>query len=384
MALLARYVVDRLPATTVIGLTGSCGKTTTKDFIAQLVSRRRPDGGPGRFVQQRARPPVHGAAGRPRRPASWSSSWARAAAATCATCARSRRRGSASCSTSACRTSASSARSRRSREAKGELVESLPTDGVAVLNADDPRVRAMASRTAASVVYVGEAADATVRAEDVSVDAAGRMAYTLVTPAGSARSSWPCRDGIRSATRSPRRPSRSPPAVPFDEVATGLGELRLVSTRRMDVFDRADGDHGHRRLVQREPGLDVGRAARAGATRPGPAPDRGARLPGRARRARDGPDIDEVGELAAKLDVDRLIVVGDAARPIHDGATRCPVGAERDGRRRPGGRRRGAPRCSCARATSSWSRGRATGPGTVVDALREPRLVRAPGSDGRA
>ena len=39
--------------------------------------------------------------------------------------------------------------------AKGELVEALPANGVAVLNADDPRVAAMAARTAARVVTFG-------------------------------------------------------------------------------------------------------------------------------------------------------------------------------------------------------------------------------------
>ena len=52
-------------------------------------------------------------------------------------------------------------------QAKGELVEALPADGVAILNADDERVRRMARRTRARVVTYGFAADADVRAEDV-------------------------------------------------------------------------------------------------------------------------------------------------------------------------------------------------------------------------
>lgn len=48
--------------------------------------------------------------------------------------------------------------------AKGELVEALPADGLAVLNADDPLVDAMASRTAARVVRYGESERADVRA----------------------------------------------------------------------------------------------------------------------------------------------------------------------------------------------------------------------------
>jgi UDP-N-acetylmuramoyl-tripeptide--D-alanyl-D-alanine ligase len=50
---------------------------------------------------------------------------------------------------------------------KAELIEALPADGVALLNADDPRVRALAPRTKARVVLFGETADAQLRATDV-------------------------------------------------------------------------------------------------------------------------------------------------------------------------------------------------------------------------
>ncbi len=68
--------------------------------------------------------------------------------------------------------------------AKGELVESLPADGVAVLNADNPLVAAMASRATSEVVTFGAAGD--VRAEGVTVDDELRAAFTLVSPWGSA------------------------------------------------------------------------------------------------------------------------------------------------------------------------------------------------------
>ena len=50
---------------------------------------------------------------------------------------------------------------------KAELIEALPPDGLALLNADDPRVRALAPRTKARVMLFGEAVDADLRATDV-------------------------------------------------------------------------------------------------------------------------------------------------------------------------------------------------------------------------
>ena len=53
---------------------------------------------------------------------------------------------------------------------KAELIASLPEDGIALLNIDDPRVRALASRTRARVVLYGEAEGAELRATDVRAD----------------------------------------------------------------------------------------------------------------------------------------------------------------------------------------------------------------------
>ena len=68
--------------------------------------------------------------------------------------------------------------------AKSELVAALPPDGLAVLNADDARVAAMASVTSARVVTFGRSPSADVRAEDVLVGDDLRASFTLVTSAG--------------------------------------------------------------------------------------------------------------------------------------------------------------------------------------------------------
>jgi UDP-N-acetylmuramoyl-tripeptide--D-alanyl-D-alanine ligase len=61
---------------------------------------------------------------------------------------------------------------------KAELIESLPDDGVALLNADSPRVRALAPRTRAHVVLFGESEDATLRAVDVNADGLAGLRFT--------------------------------------------------------------------------------------------------------------------------------------------------------------------------------------------------------------
>jgi UDP-N-acetylmuramoyl-tripeptide--D-alanyl-D-alanine ligase len=89
-------------------------------------------------------------------------------------------------------------------KAKGELVEALPSDGVAVLNHDDRRVRRMADRTAARVLSYGLGADADVAAEDVASSGLDGMRFTLRLP--------PARGG---------RPARLPARIP------GLGRLSV-------------------------------------------------------------------------------------------------------------------------------------------------------------
>lgn len=64
-------------------------------------------------------------------------------------------------------------------QAKGELLEALPADGVAVLNADDPIVRRMGDRTVARVVSYGFAADADYGAESVESLGLDGMRFTL-------------------------------------------------------------------------------------------------------------------------------------------------------------------------------------------------------------
>jgi UDP-N-acetylmuramoyl-tripeptide--D-alanyl-D-alanine ligase len=70
--------------------------------------------------------------------------------------------------------------------AKAELVAALPASGVAVLNADDPRVRAMAARSACRVLGYSIGGDGDVRADHVALDRDLRARFRLASPWGQA------------------------------------------------------------------------------------------------------------------------------------------------------------------------------------------------------
>ena len=122
--------------------------------------------------------------------------------------------------------------------AKGELVEALPTDGTAVLNADDPRVLAMATRTSARVLTYGSSAD--VVASDVVLDDQLRASFVLTTPWGSA----PVRLGVRGRHNVGNALAAAAAAlvtgVGIDDVVAGLGTAQL-SPSRMDLIVLPDG-----------------------------------------------------------------------------------------------------------------------------------------------
>ena len=69
-------------------------------------------------------------------------------------------------------------------QAKGELLHTIRPGGTAILNADDPRVAALAGSLNRQVILFGSAGAAQVRADDIHLTEAG-MAFTLTTPSGS-------------------------------------------------------------------------------------------------------------------------------------------------------------------------------------------------------
>lgn len=122
---------------------------------------------------------------------------------------------------------------------KAELIEALPEDGVALLNADDARVRALASRTKARVVLFGESADAAIRATDVSARGVEGLRFVAHDGARSAevRLPLPGRHLVGSALAAIGAAVAL--GVPMDEAAMALATMDAPA-HRMNVRRGAD------------------------------------------------------------------------------------------------------------------------------------------------
>lgn len=125
--------------------------------------------------------------------------------------------------------------------AKGELVEALEPHGVAILNADNDRVAAMAGRTSArSVTFGRDRGD--VRAVDVRVDDELRVHFELRSDWGTA----PIVLGVRGDHHVTNALAAASLAfvwaVPLDDVVDGLAEGRL-SPWRMELHRSPSGAH---------------------------------------------------------------------------------------------------------------------------------------------
>jgi UDP-N-acetylmuramoyl-tripeptide--D-alanyl-D-alanine ligase len=118
--------------------------------------------------------------------------------------------------------------------AKGELVAALPVSGLAVLNVDDPRVRAMASQSASPVLGYGMGAGADVRAQNVTLDRDLRARFRLSSPWGDAE----VRLGLHGVQQVPNALAAAAVALwcgaPIEAVAETLA-LRRGSPWRMEV-----------------------------------------------------------------------------------------------------------------------------------------------------
>jgi UDP-N-acetylmuramoyl-tripeptide--D-alanyl-D-alanine ligase len=209
-----------------------------------------------------------------------------------------------------------------SREAiartKSELPQSVPRSGVVVLNVDDPAVAAMADVTAARVVRVsrhrGAEGSADVWADAVTLDELARPQFTLHTAGSDV--------DIRLAVHGDHQVSNALCAAAValecgattEQVSRALAGAGPVSQHRMRVSTRADGvtvidDAYNANPDSMQAGLQaLAWIARGG----GGAPRRSWAVLGEMAELGDDAisEHDRIGRLAVRLDVSRLVVVG--------------------------------------------------------------------------
>ena len=341
LAALARFVIGALPAATVAGLTGSSGKTTTKDLAAQLIERLGPTIAPaGSFNNEFGHPLTVLRADASTRYLVLELS-ARGPGHIAYLCRIAPPRYGVVLNVGHAHAGEFGGLDQVAR-AKGELVEALPADGAAILNADDPRVLAMAARSAARVVTFGRHDPAasiqptiqpatqpatqpttqpTIRAADVRLDDLGRPSFTLLTPEGSASVTL----RLHGAHIVPNALAAAALArelgLGLADIADGLSAAVARSRWRMEVHRRGDGVtvindaynanpesvqaalEALRHLAQDGRGFAIlGHMAELGAI---------------SRASHE-----DVGEFAARADLAGLIAVGEEAAPILAGARR--------------------------------------------------------------
>ena len=223
---------------------------------------------------------------------------------------------------------------------KGELVEALGPDGVAVLNLDDERVAGMAARTAAPITWftadergVARAAEdvaagrasGLVAARDVRADDQERPVFDLQVGTDEAAVRHPVASGLTGlhhvhnvlAAAAAAHAAGMDPA----EIARGLDGLGPASRFRMERTDRADGVTIINDAYNANP-ESMRAALRTLATLGRSSGRRTWAVLGEMLELGDARVREHtlVGESVVRLNIAQLLVVGAGARPLYIGA----------------------------------------------------------------
>jgi len=205
------------------------------------------------------------------------------------------------------------------QRAKTEMVRDLPASAVAVLNADDDRVAAMAVETDARVRWFGLSDDAEVRAEDIQATASGTV-FQLVTPAGSTPVHLRILGEHHVSNALAALSVAEELGVDRDEAIAALEAVPRAERWRMELLTPADG------IVVINDAYNASPDSTAAALKtlaqillPG---QRSIAVLGEMAELGEYSDEehDRIGRLAVRLNVQKLIVVGHGARHIHNAA----------------------------------------------------------------
>jgi UDP-N-acetylmuramoyl-tripeptide--D-alanyl-D-alanine ligase len=318
---LARAVAQRLTDCMTIGLTGSQGKTTTKDLLAEVLRRHGTTIAPVGSFNTEIGVPLTVLRADPDTRYLVIEMGARGKGHIAYLCDLTRPRVGLVLNVGVAHVGAFGSREGIA-EAKGELVEALPPGGLAVLNADDPLVRDMASRTKARVLTFGESPDADVRIDDVRLDTLGRPGFDVTYEGSTAPVQLRLLGRPQASNAAAAAAVALGLGIGLSDVAEALSEAAAASRWRMEPHERADGvlilnDAYNANPDSMRAALDT--LSRVAAGRPN---GRSIAVLGPMREL--GPASDEahreIGEYVVRSGVDLLLVVDQDAHLIQRGA----------------------------------------------------------------
>ena len=210
--------------------------------------------------------------------------------------------------------------------AKGELLSTIRPGGTAILNADDPLVAAMGEGLEHRVVYFGTTAKAHVRAEKIAFSESG-TAFVLITPSGSIPVTLTTPARVMVANALAAAAAGEVMGIDLERIKTGL-EAFVPRAGRMGI-----------RILGRDIRL-VDDTYNANPVSMRAAIETLARMGGRHRTIAVLGDMLELGDQSAALHrqigrvvgdhhIDRLYVTGQFAGDVADGARDGGMAVER-------------------------------------------------------
>jgi UDP-N-acetylmuramoyl-tripeptide--D-alanyl-D-alanine ligase len=206
-------------------------------------------------------------------------------------------------------------------QAKGEIVEALGPDGIAVLNLDDPMVAGMAPRTRGRVRTFGRGTGADLRLEALELDDLGRPSFDLHQGTQRVRVRLRLLGEHQAVNSTAAAAVARALGLSLEGIAGSLSRIEALSPWRMELRERADGlvvvnDAYNANPDSMRAGLETlaGIGRRTGR--------RTVAILGEMLELGDTSDARHraVGEVANELGIDRVVVVGDGARAITETA----------------------------------------------------------------
>jgi UDP-N-acetylmuramoyl-tripeptide--D-alanyl-D-alanine ligase len=203
--------------------------------------------------------------------------------------------------------------------AKAELVTGLPDTAIAILNADDFRVAAMRSLTAARVVWFGLDEPADPRADDLAASAAG-TSFTLISDGERRTVTLKILGEHHVMNALAAIAATRELGIPLDAALESIESVTRAERWRMEVLHPGGGITVVNDAYNASPDSTAA-ALKTLAQLVGPS-QRSVAVLGEMAELGDVDDEehDRIGRLVVRLNIQKLVVVGHGARHIHNAA----------------------------------------------------------------